>query len=249
VVLCRVAAWAEPRHDGDRLEIPLGIAGVILRRVNVAPDEEHIERLASRKDHEVARVLGDRLELRVRNWLGRVEPEHRCLFECQTHRGIAARGCGHPKAQLDLDPINRAKRNRRRVAVPDPEVLEGADRELLEAASDGPHARLLNAATTARDRVALLLLLDLGIRRSELTGVRPGDIDLGRRQITVFGKGQKSRVIPLRGRVVLEIEGYLLEPLPLLGRSPEPDDFLLYPEKRTGANKLLAAYPKRRMIA
>jgi integrase len=50
-------------------------------------------------------------------------------------------------------------------------------------------ARLLNAAETARDRVALLLLLDLGIRRSELTGVRPSDVDLGRRQITVTGDG------------------------------------------------------------
>lgn len=108
-------------------------------------------------------------------------------------------------------------------------------------------ARLLNAATTARDRVGLLLLLDLGIRRSELTGVRPGDIDLARRQVTVFGKGQKSRVIPLRGRLVLEIEAYLLEPLPLLERTPEPDDYILYPEKRTGGARLLAAYPKRRM--
>lgn len=107
-------------------------------------------------------------------------------------------------------------------------------------------ARLLNAATSARDRVALLLLLDLGIRRSELTGVRPRDIDLGRRQI---GKGQKSRVIPLRGRVVLETEAYPLEPLPLLGRLPEPDDFFLFPEKRTGERKLLAVYPKRRMSA
>jgi integrase len=73
--------------------------------------------------------------------------------------------------------------------------------------------------------------------------------DLARRQITVFGKGQKSRVIPLRGRVVLEIEGYLLEILPLLNRLPEPDDFLLYPEKRTGGDRLLAAYPKKRMSA
>lgn len=101
--------------------------------------------------------------------------------------------------------------------------------------------------TTARDRVGLLLLLDLGIRRSELTGVRPGDIDLARRQVTVFGKGQKSRVIPLRGRLVLEIEAYLMEPLPLLERTPEPDDYILYPEKRTGGARLLAAYPKRRM--
>jgi site-specific recombinase XerD len=108
-------------------------------------------------------------------------------------------------------------------------------------------ARLLNATKQPRDRCALLLLLDAGLRRSELSGVRVHDIDLSRRQITVFGKGQKSRVIPLRGRLVLELEHYMLEPLPLLGRPPEPDDFLLYPEKRTEGGRILAAYPKRRM--
>jgi integrase/recombinase XerC len=108
-------------------------------------------------------------------------------------------------------------------------------------------ARLLNVTRTPRDRCALLLLLDAGLRRSELTGVRVQDIDLSRRQVTVFGKGQKSRVIPLRGRVVIELEHYMLEPLPLLGRAPEPDDFLLYPEKRGEGGRILAAYPKRRM--
>ena len=108
-------------------------------------------------------------------------------------------------------------------------------------------ARLLNTTRTPRDRCALLLLLDAGLRRRELTGIRVQDIDLGRRQVTVFGKGQKSRVIPLRGRVVLELEHYLIEPLPFLGRAVEPDDFLLYPEKRTQGGRILAAYPKRRM--
>jgi integrase len=93
----------------------------------------------------------------------------------------------------------------------------------------------------------LLLLFDAGLRRSELTGLGVQDIDLSRRQITVFGKGQKSRVLPLRGRVVLELEHYTLTPLPLLDRAPEPDDFLLYPEKRSGGGRLLAAYPKRPM--
>lgn len=115
---------------------------------------------------------------------------------------------------------------------------------LLPANTD---ARLLNATVLARDRAALLLLLDAGLRRTELTGVRVQDVDLSRRQVTVFGKGQKSRVIPLRGRIVLELERYMLEPLPFLGRAPEPDDFLLYPEKRTGGGRILAAYPKRRM--
>jgi len=41
---------------------------------------------------------------------------------------------------------------------------------LLPQAAD---ARLVNAATRARDRVGLLLLLDLGIRRGELRGVQP----------------------------------------------------------------------------
>jgi len=108
-------------------------------------------------------------------------------------------------------------------------------------------ARLLNATRTPRDRVAVLFLLDLGVRRSELTGVRPRDIDLSRRQVTVFGKGQKSRVIPLRGRIVLEIERYMLETLPFLDRTPEADDYLLYPEKRTQGGRILAAYPKKRM--
>jgi site-specific recombinase XerC len=115
---------------------------------------------------------------------------------------------------------------------------------LLPANTD---ARLLNTTTVGRDRAALLLLLDAGLRRTELTGVRVQDIDLSRRQVTVFGKGQKSRVIPLRGRIVLELERYMLEPLPFLGRAPEPDDFLLYPEKRTAGGRILAAYPKRRM--
>jgi hypothetical protein len=65
--------------------------------------------------------------------------------------------------------------------------------------------------------------------------------------VTVFGKGRKSRVIPLRGRIVLKVEAYMLEPLPRVGGQPEPDDFILYPEKRTDGGRLLAAYPKRRM--
>ncbi len=114
----------------------------------------------------------------------------------------------------------------------------------LDAAS-----RLLSATVRPRDRVALLMLLDLGLRRSELAGIRVGDIDLARRTLTVFGKGQKSRVLPLRGRIVLELEAYMLSALELVDRVPELDDFLLYPEKRSGGGRLIAAYPKRRHSA
>jgi integrase len=113
---------------------------------------------------------------------------------------------------------------------------------LLPANTD---ASVLAACERPRDRVGLLTLLDLGLRRNELAGIQGRDIDLARRALTVFGKGQKSRVLPLRGRIVLELEAWSLTPLVLLGRPPEPDDYLLYPEKRTAGGHVLAAYPKR----
>lgn len=38
-----------------------------------------------------------------------------------------------------------------------------------------------------------------------------------------------------------------MTPLELIGRPPEADDFLLYPEKRTADARVLAAYPKRQL--
>jgi integrase/recombinase XerD len=104
---------------------------------------------------------------------------------------------------------------------------------------------LLGCARTSRDRVALLVLLDCGIRRAELAGIRILDFDLARRQLTVFGKGQKERVIPLRGRIVMALRSYLGEPLEFVGRRPEPDDYLLYPEKRTPDRRVYWADPKK----
>ena len=86
---------------------------------------------------------------------------------------------------------------------------------LLPANTD---ARVLSACERPRDRVALLTLLDYGLRRNELACIQGRDIDLARRELTVFGKGQKSRVLPLRGRIVLELEAWSMTPLVLLDR-------------------------------
>jgi integrase/recombinase XerC len=64
---------------------------------------------------------------------------------------------------------------------------------LLPAEAD---ARLLAACGRPRDRVALLLLLDLGLRRSELAGVQVRDLDLARRELTVFGRARKRGRFP-----------------------------------------------------
>jgi integrase/recombinase XerD len=104
---------------------------------------------------------------------------------------------------------------------------------------------LLGCARTSRDRLALLVLLDCGVRRAELAGTRVRDFDLTRRQLTVLGKGQKERVIPLRGRIVMALRMYLGDPLEFVGRRPEPDDYLLYPEKRTPDRRVYWADPKK----
>lgn len=79
----------------------------------------------------------------------------------------------------------------------------------------------------------------------ELAGVRIRDFDLARGQLTVFGKGQKERVIPLRGRIVMAIGAYLGEPLEFVERRPQPDDYLLYSEKRTPDRRIYWADPKK----
>jgi site-specific recombinase XerD len=108
-------------------------------------------------------------------------------------------------------------------------------------------AKVISAAATARDRLALMILTDCGVRRAELAGVQVRDIDVSRRTMVVTGKGRKARTIPLRGRIVLAVEEYLLEQLPEpVGRQPEPDDFVLYPEKFTPTGLVYYADPKRR---
>lgn len=95
--------------------------------------------------------------------------------------------------------------------------------------------QLLTQAKHPRDRLALFCLLGLGLRKSELGGIRARDFDPDRGILRVFGKGQKERLLPLRGPILSELRLYLATDLPHVGRPPEGDDYLLYPvDKRAG---------------
>jgi integrase/recombinase XerC len=48
-----------------------------------------------------------------------------------------------------------------------------------------------------RDDAVLELLYGSGLRVSELCGLGPGDVDLRRRTVTVWGKGSKQRQVPI----------------------------------------------------
>lgn len=71
---------------------------------------------------------------------------------------------------------------------------------------------ILAAAEEQRDRLALRLLLDYGLRKGALRAVRFKDFDYQRRELTIFTKGQKIRRLPLPDAVLwTELERLTIE--------------------------------------
>lgn len=61
----------------------------------------------------------------------------------------------------------------------------------------------------ARNRAILLLLLDTGLRASELCNIKIHEIDLNQRKVKIFGKGSKERILPFSARTGQVIWKYL----------------------------------------
>jgi len=63
--------------------------------------------------------------------------------------------------------------------------------------------------TAQRDRAILYLLLDTGLRASELCGLHGYHVDLKSQHVQVFGKGSKERVLPISPRTAKALWKYL----------------------------------------
>jgi integrase len=100
---------------------------------------------------------------------------------------------------------------------------------------------ILAEADEQRDRVALRLLLDYGLRKGALRAIRFKDFDWQRRQLTVFTKGEKIRTLPLPDATLwTELERLTLE------WEARPSDFLMClvkPIPRAGVRR----FPARQM--
>jgi site-specific recombinase XerD len=60
-----------------------------------------------------------------------------------------------------------------------------------------------------RDTALLMLLLDTGARRAELTGLRLADVDLELDVLLVLGKGRRERALPFGNRAAAALDRYL----------------------------------------
>jgi integrase/recombinase XerC len=89
-----------------------------------------------------------------------------------------------------------------------PRVLRNDELEVLldapAAAVDGDDEPI-----RLRDDAVLELLYGSGLRVAELCGLAPADVDLGRRVVTVWGKGGKQRQVPISAPAAEAVAGWV----------------------------------------
>jgi integrase/recombinase XerC len=91
-----------------------------------------------------------------------------------------------------MDSLSAVKKDKRLPVYIEEDKLE----ELLKAENFG------SGFSDLRDLMMLELLYGTGMRLSELINLKHSDMDEGRQLLTITGKGNKQRILPLLGKVV-----------------------------------------------
>ncbi|MDM8000618.1 MAG: tyrosine-type recombinase/integrase [Dehalococcoidia bacterium] len=89
-----------------------------------------------------------------------------------------------------------------------------APRKVVPTFSDSQISTLLGAIDTAspsgyRDYVMILMLLDTGLRVSEMAGLRLSDVSIADGMLKVLGKGNKERAVPMGRQVAHHLWRYI----------------------------------------
>ncbi len=117
-----------------------------------------------------------------------------------------------------------------------PTFLTVSETKRLLSAIDGPFLE--------RDRAIFMIFLFAGLRVSEMSGIDIQDIDFLEQTLTVIGKGNKQRMIPLNEIVLDAIEAYInVRPV-----APTPALFLSYRKTRLsvrGIQKIVDSYVQK----
>ena len=87
-------------------------------------------------------------------------------------------------------------------------------RRLPESLDAADVSAFLADLGTHRDRAIVLLMLFGGLRAAEVRALRLADVDQGRRQVKVVGKGGRERTVPVDGVFFAELAAYLRDERP-----------------------------------
>ena len=109
------------------------------------------------------------------------------------------------RGRLVADPAARLRAPSGRGRLP--RVLERA--ELDSLLDHPPVSAVADVAVRARDDAVLELLYGCGLRVSELSGLDVDDVDRPSRTVTVVGKGNRQRRLPMHDRCVEAVEQWL----------------------------------------
>ncbi len=101
-----------------------------------------------------------------------------------------------------------------------PHTLRPGDIESLLAATradagDDPQARAL----ALRNEALFEVVYAAGLRVSEAVSLTVGSIDAPSRQVKVFGKGSKERIVPVHDRALRAVDAYLRDGRPVLAKA------------------------------
>jgi site-specific recombinase XerD len=105
---------------------------------------------------------------------------------------------------------------RPKVASRLPTVLRASEAAELVERPEIDEEHPIDRAIALRDRAILELLYGSGLRVSELTALRPDDLDLDGARVLVRGKGSKERRVPVSDDAVAAVRTWLDEGRPLL---------------------------------
>jgi integrase/recombinase XerD len=121
--------------------------------------------------------------------------------------------------RIAADPADQLRSPRSWKTLPRHLSIEEVDRLLEQPDVSTPRG--------LRDRALIELLYATGLRVSELTALRPADVNLDASYLTCTGKGTKQRVVPMGDEAAAWVRRYLRDARPvLLGTRRSPRLFV-----------------------
>lgn len=139
------------------------------------------------------------------------------------------RGCA-------VDPMRGVKRPKTPKKTPRRTTVDQVNQLLAAIPEAGDWVDL-------RDRLAILLLFWLGLRRSEVVGLHAADFDMGRRQVVIRGaKGDKDRILPFPPVVGAALLSYAMS------RPPQEEGLFLSASGWRNVRGKLTANGLRQMV-